>query len=308
MRTLHALMPALQVLILAALVYALHSLWGLERLLAPWRNVPALLILGAIAAQAVSYSLRALRIYWAEPQIPRGAWHHCLRLVLINNALNLLLPARTGEVSFPVLMQRYFGLPLAAGTGTLLWLRLLDLNILLVLSAALLLPQQFGLGQTTPALAAGVLALAPLAVLAVRSRGIAALARREGRWTRWASEALSACPKQIREVLRDLCLTWAAWLIKLCVLGLVFATLAGVTVSAGVLAAIGGDLSTVLPLHTPGGFGSYEAGVLLFAGANQSSVAALLAAAVNLHLLLLGIALIAGTIAWMAPNPVRKSP
>ena len=31
------------------------------------------------------------------------------------------------------------------------------------------------------------------------------------------------------------------------------------------LGAIGGDLSTVLPIHTPGGFGTYEAGVMALA-------------------------------------------
>ena len=134
--TRRALFIALQVLVLAAFAFAIEHWWGFERLLAPWQQVPLTLVLLAIVTQAASYGLRALRVYLAEPRVPRGlgGWARCLQLALLNNALNLLLPARTGEASFPLLLQRFFGVPIAEGAGTLLWLRLLDLNVLGVLA------------------------------------------------------------------------------------------------------------------------------------------------------------------------------
>jgi cellulose synthase/poly-beta-1,6-N-acetylglucosamine synthase-like glycosyltransferase len=87
----------------------------------------------------------------------------------------------------------------------------------------------------------------------------------------------------------------------------VFAVLASLPVPEALLGVIGGDLSTVLPLHAPGGFGTYEAGVMALVATAARPDAAVLAAAVNLHLLVLGIALLAGAIAWLTqPDPVPK--
>ncbi len=102
-------------------------------------------------------------------------------------------------------------------------------------------------------------------------------------------------------------LTWSAWLIKLAALTVVYALLADLHPATALLGVIGGDLSTVLPLHTPGGFGTYEAGVMALASPLAPPTSALLAAAVSLHVLVLGIALLAGAAAWLAPQPVRKS-
>ena len=92
--TRRALFIALQVLVLAAFAFAIEHWWGFERLLAPWQQVPLTLVLLAIVTQAASYGLRALRVYLAEPRVPRGlgGWARCLQLALLNNALNLLLP------------------------------------------------------------------------------------------------------------------------------------------------------------------------------------------------------------------------
>ena len=89
---------------------------------------------------------------------------------------------------------------------------------------------------------------------------------------------------------------------KLAALGIVLGLLAKVSPLAGTLGAIGGDLSTVLPLHAPGGFGTYEAGAmaLLAPASGAADLGPLLAAAVNLHLLVLTTALIAGALAWLA--------
>jgi uncharacterized membrane protein YbhN (UPF0104 family) len=111
---------------------------------------------------------------------------------------------------------------------------------------------------------------------------------------------LGGLPQRASGLALDLGLSWLSWGIKLSALGWVLSRLAGLPQSLGTLGAIGGDLSTVLPVHAPGGFGTYEAGVmaLLAPGATPSGV--LLAGAVNLHLLVLTTALLAGAAAWAA--------
>ncbi len=302
-----ALLIALQVLVLVAFAAAIEHWWGFARLLSPWSQVPLALVAVVVAAQLASYSLRALRIYLAEPRIPRGRWPQCLQLILLNNALNLILPARTGEVSFPILMQRWFGVPMAEGAGTLLWLRLLDLNVLGVLALLAFAPALLPLPFTAWLLLALTAALLPLLAPTLNRRLSQALHQRESKAAQLIRKLLAGIPQRPAQVLIDLGLSWSAWGIKLAALAAVFAALAQLSLIAGLLGAIGGDLSTVLPLHTPGGFGTYEAGVIAFASPLAPPTPALLAAAVNLHILVLGIALAAGAVAWITQSRVRKS-
>lgn len=297
---------ALQVLVLAAFALAIEHWWGFARLLSPWSQVPLALVVLVVAAQMTSYALRALRIYLAEPRIARGAWARCLQLILLNNALNLLLPARTGEASFPILLQRWFGVPIAEGAGTLLWLRLLDLNVLGVLALLTFAPALLPLPMAAWPLLALLTALLPLMAPLLNHALSQRLAARKGKSAQLAHKVLAGIPKKIAQVLLDLALTWSAWGIKLAALAAVFSALAQLSPVAALLGAIGGDLSTVLPIHTPGGFGTYEAGVMALASPLASPTPALLAAAVNLHILVLGIALAAGALAWLSQPAVRK--
>ena len=133
------------------------------------------------------------------------------------------------------------------------------------------------------------------------------LAGRENGGARLLRRLLGGVPQRSAQVGLDLLLSWSAWSIKLAALAAVFALLAGLPAAQALLGAIGGDLSTVLPIHTPGGFGTYEAGVIALVSPFAAPSPALLAAAVNLHLLVLGVALAAGALAWLGSrDPVRQ--
>lgn len=296
---------ALNLGVLAAFGVAVEHWWGWGRLLAPWGQIAPATIALAITGMVASYALRGTRIWLAEPAIPRGAWLTCLRLILINNALNLLLPARAGEVSFPVLMRRWFGIDLAQAAGTLFWLRLLDLHVLATVAAACaaagFLAAMPGLSNLVW-LGAAAAAVSPLILYGMRALLQRRFAARGGRLAGLIAKALAGLPARPATLALDLLLTWAAWGVKLAALGIVLGLLASVSPLAGTLGAIGGDLSTVLPLHAPGGFGTYEAGAmaLLVPASAGADAGPLLAAAVNLHLLVLTTALIAGAVAWLA--------
>ena len=307
-RLRHALALCLNLAVLAAFIIAVEHYWGWGRLLAPWARLPVDQLVLVLAGLTISYGLRALRIYLAERDIPRGNYGQCLRLVLLSNAFNLLLPMRSGEASFPLLMRRWFGIDVGRATGILVWLRLLDLHVLaavgVVCAAGGWLTRDSIAASWAPP-AAALCVAAPVALFALRRPLSRRLHGRSGRLVGLMRKLLTGLPETASGLLRDLGLTWLSWTIKLVGLGWVLSRLAGLSKPLGVLGAIGGDLSTVLPIHAPGGFGTYEAGVLAILAPAMRPTPQLLAAAVDLHLLVLTTALIAGAAAWIAPGPRR---
>ena len=305
MSRLRASAPALllNLLVLGLFVWAVEHYWGWGKLLAPWRNLELPTLLLAVCGLLLSYGVRALRIYLAERDIPRGQYLACLRLILLNNTINLLLPARSGEASFPILMNRWFGIDAARATGTLIWLRLLDLHVLATVGAACAaggwLDAQHGLSRLAW-LAAGAAALSPLLLFALRRPLAAKFAGHGGKIPALLSRVLTGLPHRYAGLALDLSLSWLSWGIKLSALGWVLSRLAHIPQALGTLGAIGGDLSTVLPVHAPGGFGTYEAGVMALLAPGATPSGELLAGAVNLHLLVLTTALLSGAAAWLA--------
>lgn len=292
---------ALSALVLGVFGWAVHHYWGWQRLFTPWASVPVALVALVVVAQFASYSVRGYRVYYAVPEIPRGRWHDCLKLILLNNVINLMLPARTGEASFPVLLRRWFGVTLGRGAGTLVWLRLVDLTVLVVLALAVLGRVAFPalpIGAVVALCVAGL--VAPLVALPVRARADRLLAGRSGKIAGLLRKVFDGIPSQKSHVLVDLGLAWTSWGLKLAALAVVFAQLADLSLTDALIGAIGGDVSTGLPIHAPGGFGTYEAGVVALVAVVGDTGPALLAAAVNLHLLVLGIALLGGAYAWLA--------
>lgn len=299
----------LNFVILGAFVFAVQYFWGWSRLFEPWQQLPAGTVILAVTGLVSSYGVRALRIHLAERRIPRGAYLACLRLILLSNALNLLLPMRSGEASFPILMRRWFGIELGRATGILVWLRLLDLHVLAAIAVLCAAGGWLAHDNSTTIwvqVLAGLMVVAPVILFAFREPLARRLRGREQRVARLVQRLLDGLPSKRSGLFRDLGLTWLSWAIKLTGLGWVMADLGRISPAYGILGAIGGDLSTVLPIHAPGGFGTYEAGVLGLLASVITPTPELLAAAVNLHLLVLTTALIAGGIAWIAPGRNRR--
>jgi len=71
---------------------------------------------------------------------------------------------------------------------------------------------------------------------------------------------------------------------------------------------LGGEATSVLPFHSPGGIGTYEAGVALATAPYHVPLDAAVAASVNVHLFLLGMAALSGGIAFFSANRHWFSP
>lgn len=92
--------------------------------------------------------------------------------------------------------------------------------------------------------------------------------------------------------------TLANWLAKLGAFAALLALLGAIPPLPAILGAIGGELTSVLPVHGIAGAGSYEAGIVAAMLPYAIPAETALGAAVNLHLFLLALTLIGGGIAY----------
>jgi uncharacterized membrane protein YbhN (UPF0104 family) len=285
--------------ILLILVGWVHWAVGWGRLLAPWREIPLLHLAGLVALGGLSYLCRGVRLYVYFPQLLRGQLPATLRLSILHNVANNLLPMRSGEAAFPLLMKRYFGHGYADSAFALVWIRLLDLHVIgLVAVAAAWLARPHPLWWV----AAGFWLFALPLTYRLRGALRRRLSGRPGRWAGWAARALAAMPAdatQLGLVYLWTLLSWGAKFIAFTVILRQFLDLALWQACAGV---IGAELSSVLPFHGVAGSGSYELAMLAALAPTGVAPAAALQGAINLHLFLLGVTLLLLPVALALPR------
>ena len=283
--------------------------WALGLLLLAWllrqvdvsmlaeqaHNITPLVWLLATATWLLSFVFRGWRV--------RQEWHWrkavgldiAIRLTLLHNAAVLLLPFRSGEAGYPLLVRQVFGARLSMALRSLVWLRVQDACILGVLGVLLWPGTPLWLMWACPL---GLMAL----VLLPAPWWLRMLKRRD--W--WA--------KALRQVLHRRA-TRAAWLLslgnwccKLLVVALLLGQLLPLALWSGLQAAIGGELASLLPLQGPAGLGTYEAGVWLGAGLSSASSLDVAGAALLVHVFCLVVSLGAATLAWFfIPGPALPS-
>lgn len=256
-----------------------------------------------------SYGLRAARLQVVldldAAQRPVKRWlglrTDALRVILMHNAAVNLLPMRAGELSFPWLASRELGLPLPRAVACLMWMRVQDLAMLMLLGVAL---------WPGPTWAQRGLAL----LLIVMGWQLA-------RWllTRWfaqhsthaqsKAEGMGALLQRLRVALLEPAhhrpaawvLTLANWSLKLAAGASLLSAISTAPWMTSWAGALGGELAAIVPLQGPAGFGTYEAGV--WAGmatdlAPQSpALAQAVGAALALHVCFLMCAVLAGALA-----------
>ncbi|MGE5450917.1 MAG: lysylphosphatidylglycerol synthase domain-containing protein [Acidobacteriota bacterium] len=262
-----------------------------------------------------SYGLRAARLQVVldldelrpSPRKWLGLRTDSLRVILMHNAAVNLLPMRAGELSFPWLASRELGMPVSRAIACLLWMRIQDLAILLLLG----------------------LMVWPGLDLSWRVAGLVAAA---AAWwgLNWAlpripdSPDLHAALSRIRAAMTEKAhhhplawgLTAANWCLKLSAGAALLSAITHASWMQSWSGALGGELAAVVPLQGPAGFGTYEAGVWAGMAAHLPSHSPVLAQAVSaalaLHVCFLICAVLAGLGAsalggLMGPRPGASS-
>lgn len=273
---------------------------GWAKLLRPWGEVDLPQLMLALILILGSYGLRAVRLYRFFHSVLNGGFLLCWRLMLQHNLLNNLLPMRSGELSFPLLMSRYFGISATRSVPALLWFRFLDLHTLGLLALPSLVWPLWGPGATL-AFAATWLPL-PWLVYRWGLRIEWWFAQRaERRFPALASRLLSGLPREDRSFAETWWWTVVNWVVKLGVFAWMLQLFIAVEPAAALLGAIGGELTSVLPIHGLAGMGTYEAGIMAALLPWGVEPGAALEAAINLHLFLLAASLGGGMITWLLP-------
>jgi uncharacterized membrane protein YbhN (UPF0104 family) len=273
---------------------------GWESVLAPWRQLPLERIAAAILLVLLSYVVRTVRLVAYFGEELRGCFSVALRLTLIHNLWNNLLPT-FGELSFPILMQRYFIISPTRSLPALLWFRLLDLYAILLLAVLSLI-----LHRDSWWLAALLIALLTVAIPLIYRWLPTSIGYFEHKSTGGLKQKLSklreALPTSWRVLLLSSWWTLVNWALKLMVFAWIMQQFVAINFGQCLLGAIGGELTSVLPVNSIAGAGTYEAGVVAALLPAEIGHQAALKAAVNLHLFLLSCTLLSGCLSYLLPG------
>jgi len=256
----------------------------------------------AALLMVVSYQLRTLRIYDYFAKDMSGGWWLSLKLVLIHNVLNNLMPMRSGELSFPLLMKRYFAIDYQRSVPALLWFRLLDLHTILTLGLLSLAPVDMSWLLIMGALL--IWLSLPVLLYVMRNYLLLQLTKESG-LKGVLRQGLQGLPNSHWQFIKCWVLTWMNWVLKLLVLVWVLGQFIALPWMTKLSAMIAGELTSVLPFHAPGGVGTYEAGVvaplLPYANAELAMMAA-----INVHLFILSVSLFGGILGYIMPKPSEQ--
>ena len=288
---------AMGLILILGLVALIHFSIGWKALVDPWREIQPGALAGAVLLLVGSYAVRTIRIQDYFRPATSGQFLRAFRLVLLHNLLNNLLPMRSGEASFPVLMRRGFRVPFKRSIPALVFLRVLDLHFVVLLGLAVLFSSRGGLGLIL------VLFFAPLPFLLWRAQKWleGRLVGREGRLAMLGLEAIRGLPSSPGLFWRTWLWTGVNWSVKLLVLAWIIRAFAPMPFSWALVGSTTGELSSVLPFHGVAGAGTYEAGVMAGLVPLGIELETAFKAAVNLHLFILGVSILSGALAALAP-------
>ena len=275
---------------LIAYVAFLEIAFGIRALASQLSSIGIAPLLCALILLVATYVVRCWRVADYFPRETQGQFRRLLRLTLVHNLLNIMLPLRSGEASFPLLMRSEFGMPLARATAALLVMRLLDLHALLAAAGIGLV---IGRDWALPALLLWLaFLLAPVPLFALKGPILKLSTRLPKRLQTLVDEIENGLPASSAAFLRAWGATLLNWGVKVVVLAWVLRLMDVAPIAASFGGALGGELSSVLPVHAPGGVGTYPAGIVagavsFGAEASPAALAEIGKAAVNAHLIIL---------------------
>lgn len=293
------------ILIFTGFIVLIEQKYGWLPMLSAWGRLDIQDLGIALALIAAGYLLRTLRIFYYFEPAAAGRFSRCLRVMLLHNCLSNLMPMRSGEIAFPVLMQKTFGITAGRSVPALLWFRLLDFLFLFILWGIAL--------QWTnprPLITGGLFLLAILflgGLFWLRPRALCWLAQHTGRSARVGQRLVAGIPAQGRTAAHTIVWTVANWSVKLFAYSWLLMKFAAIPFSTALAGAIAGEVSSVFPIQGLAGVGTYEAAIMgmLFAAGTAAHPA--LQAAANLHLFVLGGSILSAALALALIRPEQKA-
>jgi len=263
--------------IFLALIAVVEIFTGWANVLALWGHLSSITLATAFALFAISHLIRAMRIYAYVTRVTGDPFRTTLKLSLIHQFTNNMLPMRLGEAAYPILMKRYFGAHWSASLASLFWLRLLDGVIVIGL---LLLVYVWKFQE--------LLWLALMGVLVSLTMYLWLKKVRPEIMPKWFLQVIDtlheAAPKSLSDVAILMGLTLACWVSKLYALALFITSLKSMSLSAALSGVLGAELSSILPIHGIAGSGTYEVAFMAAALPHGITDESVIANAISVHL------------------------
>ncbi len=242
---------------------------------------------------ALTYYFRALRFSTIFPSI---SVPEMMAVMSVHTFFNNVLPFRSGEASFPIILKKLFGIETHASSTALLFVRFLDLlslSAIFTVSVFAVAFQNkkliwFSLLIIIFLLAAFWLTVKLLNKLKFKFSIITAVLTFAGTFI------------SFEKVARLLLYSLTTWLVKFA--SFYFILKGGglnLSYSQTVFASTFGELTTILPIHSFAGFGTYEAGIvggLKLLGLNAPYA---LTVAFYFHLILLLMSGVLAALGWV---------
>lgn len=258
-----------------------------------------------------TYFVRAWRMFDYFKGESSGRYLELFHVSQVHNLLNMMLPFRSGEASFPLLMRSEFSVPLPRGTSALLVMRLLDLHALLAFGGLGVVLASSSMVWSGAGWA--LFLVAPIPAFLGKEVVVSLLRPRlNGRLGRVFSDIIDGLPTDVSSLFRAWCATVINWGVKVLVFAWALSLMGVVPLAACFGGALGGELSSVLPFHAPAGVGTYPAAIVagsvaLGAGATQPATDVLIRASISLHIMLVTSALLGAVLSTVLSSSIRKS-
>lgn len=318
-------------LAVAALLVAALMAWGgvaLADLARAWRAVSWPALAAAFAVYAVQYVLRAWRFHVLVPRAHRPSFACSLSVTAAYGMASLILPAKLGEASFVVYLNRAGGVSGPVALAALVVGRLLDFaSLFLGFGAACLALAFAGAEQVWMFPVAILLLVASAGVFALSARGdllVAFAARvsrgvglaRTERGRRWIARAhevgaalRSAAAERRLYAGAALSLPmWACVFVFCALLAHGFGLPASITFAQASFGAGLAILTSIVPLSAFANFGTLETGWVLGFGLFGVSRELALATGTGLHLAQLAFAVVLGLAGHAGMGLVARAP
>lgn len=301
---------ALGLALVAAFVLALDDP---AKALATIRGLDPRLIALGLAAYAITYAFRAVRFRLLLSVRPPPL--DLFAVMGVHNLFNMLLPARTGELSYVWLAHRRWGAPLPEATASLLLARVYDMAGIGLFFCAALLAATAERGSVLFAGCALVLAsIAAIVALVPLTKLFAAVVRRvlrsrsDGPRVGRMLAALDRMVDSFAQMNRRRTAAWvflvteAQWLATFATCYAILRACPGVGAfpfTASILGSTGLSVALILPINPVGNVGTFQAGWIagyMLAGMDRDlAIATSLAA----HVAILAFAVVLGLLGRM---------
>lgn len=242
-------------------------------------DTPLITLIFCAGVWVLSFVFRALRFQSEWKYFGHIPFLSSFRAIVLHNAAVVLVPFRVGELGYPVLVRELVNVPWTQCVRSLLWLRFQD-GVVLAILAVLILP------IIALELRVFFLILAACLLIGLRHKWVKILRSRH-----FLIRQLRAFLHQRSDAMGWL---WsiANWTSKLLVISILLQSLTDLHSFQTLKGALTGELSALLPLTGPAGFGTYEAGVWVGLGLSWTQMSQLMSSIVISHIFFLLISLL----------------